>query len=526
LLVANAGVTSLLLYRWDSRYELSNAKPLRCSGQNLPVEDAFPLMLIPSSKSTSFIIVTETALVIYDNILSTEAKRISFHLPKQTPASYENSSGPPLWVQWAKPHRSSPQYQNHDDFFLVREDGELRYYILNHKSPLKVEAHFSLGNLGINVDSAFTILAGPPTTGGDIFIIGGDMTDGGVYHCLPRASPRLTQVIPNMSPTQDMLSISAVDLSDSKALYRPARAERTFTCSGKGSGHCYINELRFGIEAQLGWTIENPDSRSMTRLWALEDSNDNRLLLIASHPLQTTVVAFQLPSLEVEAANSDSCPGLDLDSATLAMASIAKDVFVQITQHGVNVTSFSSGFTPIAIPLEPLKILTACIDARNGLLLIAVQTSIDFELRLGEMTRGNDQSYIVGFAGTPHLLSDEPIALCLSSLANASILAVSTNTGLLHIFLTDSIRGLKLISSKKFVDLVPGAGQASASSLQILSDRNSPYGILLCGFRNGKLGCLSLCLEIGSSPTLRKFSADLFEYVDKLLIAWSLRYWM
>src|SRR5256885_15680954 len=91
LLIAQRNGTYMHLYSWDTRLGLRNAKPNRCSGQRLPLEDSHPLMLIPSTQWTSFTIVTETEIVVYDDILSSQAKRINLPLSDQYPSRYENS---------------------------------------------------------------------------------------------------------------------------------------------------------------------------------------------------------------------------------------------------------------------------------------------------------------------------------------------------------------------------------------------------------------------------------------------------
>ena len=81
LVVAGAAGTHILLYRWDIHQRLTEIRPMRCSGQLLPIEDTFSCMLIPSSQSSAFTLVTETAIVQYDNLISEQAKRVAFPLP-------------------------------------------------------------------------------------------------------------------------------------------------------------------------------------------------------------------------------------------------------------------------------------------------------------------------------------------------------------------------------------------------------------------------------------------------------------
>ena len=494
LLTAQGGASYMLIYSWDVCVGLNSAKPVRCSGQRLPLEDSIPLMLIPSTRWTSFIIATESGLVVYDNILSSEATRISLPLPNDFPPKYESSSRNPLWVHWAKPMRHSRYMETHDDIYLVREDSELLYCEINYPSPNKVDAHFSPGNLGVTVDSAFATLEGPLSQGGDIILAGGDMTDGGVFHCRPRTNAICIQPLPNLAPIHDMLTVNGHDHKGSRALVDTDRQERVFICSGKGSGHAAVTEIRHGLEARIGLNADQNDYSTVNGLWILQGTATDRLLFLSSFPLHTSALLLSVTELESELINGEVCPGVDFSGSTLAAASVVNGLTIQVTLS--TITAMKS---PLDAPLArrsllPSQALVASIHAPESLFVIGSKANDAFELQLGVVSI-EAQSVRIGNIGTPFHMELEPVSLTFTQLGSVLLLHVGTGDGVLQILRVNSTEGLSLLSRHRLVELASSFETSAISTIVGIRGQDEYTCLLLCGLRNGILACMILRLD-------------------------------
>jgi hypothetical protein len=500
LLVAQRNGTYIHLFSWDTRLGLGNAKPNRCSGQRLPLEDSHPLMLIPSTQWTSFVIVTETEIVVYDDILSSRVKRINLPLTDQYPPRYENSTRTPLWVQWTKPTRHAAYNMTHDDICLVREDGQLRYYIIDRTTPTKIDAHFRPGNLGINVDTAFASMQGPVALGGgDTFIVGGDLTDGGVFQCIAKNAPTCTQIIPNISPVHDMLTINSRDHNGSKALQDPDRQERIFVCSGRGTGHTSVSEIRYGLEAQIGLTADYSDLSSVNQVWALSDTQTGKVVFLLSHAQHTTAMSLYLVDFELEVADSENFAGIDLTTPTLAAAIMLDGTIIQVTRTAVNITAFSPDAPRVSKPYTS-KIVLAAISRELGMFAIAFETSVGFEIRLFGVN-SVESTVEVDSAGEAIHLSQTPTALAFADSGPAPLLLVGNVSGLLFIGSVDKVTGLKLLAEHSLTSLLKHPETCTISSLAVLRRAGvAGYG-LLCGLRTGLLVCLTI--DLNSTQTIK-----------------------
>ena len=502
LLVAQRRGTYLYLYGWDAHKGPKTVKPHRCSGQRLPAEDSHPRMLIPSTQWTSFILVTEFEIVVYDDILSSLTKRINLPLGDQQPAKSDNATRNPLWVQWTKPRRHEVYNKTHDDICLVREDGQLRYYVIDRTTPTKIDAHFRPGNLGINVDTAFASMEGPAVLGGgDTFIVGGDLTDGGVFQCIAKNSPTCTQVIPNVSPVHDMLTINSHDHNGSKALRNPDRKERIFVCSGRGTEHAAVSEIRHGLEAQIGLMAEYSDLSSASQVWTLSDPQNGRLIFLTSHAQHTTAMSLYLQGLEYEfdMGESEDWPGIDLDTPTLAAAVMLDDFLIQVTQTAINVTAFSPDATTASERHES-RIVAAAISTRLDMIVTANDTSTGSEVKLFQVR--STQSFIeIAPVGVAVHLGHAPIAMSFADIGPTPCLLVGSISGHLLIMSLDHAAGLQMLAEHSLTDILKRSETCAISSLAVLNCGGTNAFGLLCGLRTGSLVCLYM--EMRSKPRLQ-----------------------
>lgn len=488
------------VYSWDTRLGLAYATPASCSGQRLPRTDEDVVMLIPSTKWTSFTIVTQTEIVVWDDILSPLAKRINVPLTDQHSGKRGISTANPIWTQWTRPYRHEAYNKTHDDICLVREDGMLRHYIINHETATKIEALYLPGDLGVNVDKAFASMSTPPALGGgDVFIVGGNLCDGGVFHCPAKMEPIRIQVIANLAPIQDMLVINSHDHNGSRALHDPDIPERVFMCSGEGTSHTAISEIRYGLEAQIGLTAEYNDLSTVSRVWTFTDLASERLIILLSHAQHSTAMSLYPPDLELDVADSENCPGLDLSMPTLAAAQIcnmdSSEFAVQITQNTVNVTAFTSERPILSWLHAPTNTVAAAVDGQSGLFATGSKTPSGFEIQLC-LIDFRENNLRINVLGAALEVVHAPTVMSFlkhrsMDYTSGQLLVVTTGHGSLQLFSFEP-KGLRLVSEHDLTRLVEDPDTCIVSSVVVLDQSDPAQWILLCGLRSGSLLCLNL----------------------------------
>ena len=487
LLVANVGETFILLYRWDTRLPLCRIKPMRCSGQQLPIQDSLPLMLIPSMKPLSFLLVTETELVLYSKVTASRAERKAhpFEIDDDKSAT-ASSSSPLLWTHWAKPKRHMLYNQTNDDLFLVREDGYLRTYLIEYGRDFKVKMHFHPGGLGFRVDAAFCLLASPlHIGGGDILVAAGDMADGGVFHLRARQAPEKIQVIPTNAPFNDLLIKPSTGPAARSKRQAPLSSELYAACGSDISQGC-VAQLQFGYEAQIGWTMEFDGSESVQHLWAVESDDGGRLLLLAAHAMHTSAAVISLADAEVDHVDSSSWPGLVLNDTTLDVAKASPSSLIQVASSSVNILSLQGGHASSRTPFPSGRALCAALMLDASVVVTAQQFNEQYTLHV-DPVRCTDAQAMDQDKSTALDVPARPICMSRSYLANADLVLVGTEQGHLFVYVLQRDRTLMQVMHLALSDVSDELRETVVASVTLLTVPNLDVGILLCGLRNGQM---------------------------------------
>ena len=504
LLVTNEGTPSMLLYCWDTREPLSRTAALPVSGQSLHHEDSFPLMLIPSSRHTSFIIVTETALVVYDEVLMHPVKRVRVSLPRNLPDDLRGATRPLLWVQWARAPRLQYHQEAEDNIYLVREDGQIRHYIAQHELRAKVDSHFSPGYLGINVDSALAIV-GPFSEGGDILIAGGDGCDGGVFHLPARQKPSRIQAISNWSPMTDMLNISTREDGEGKHLRHCNESERLFTCSGNVKKSAFINEMQFGLEAQVGWKIDYEDALSVLAIYCLEHPKAEKLLVMMAHPEHTGALMFDTNDTSVETIEPDSVTGLELGETTITAASLETGHILQITPHWLKLTSFVAEMPSVSLDYSLRPFRAAHVLPTSNFFVMAYETGSAFEVCVGTVQLNEEGAPLIRH-GEPLRLETEPTVLRFVLFSDERVVFTASGDNLCA-YGVDAHGNLSLIWDANH-STHAGRDTMAVTSLHLLTSPDHQHGLLLTGTREGLLTVSELTFADPHHTTLREYLAS------------------
>ncbi|KIX06309.1 uncharacterized protein Z518_04284 [Rhinocladiella mackenziei CBS 650.93] len=478
--------THQYLYKWDTRTPLQTIRPMTCSGRQLK-EDRLPVMLIPSTRPYSFLIVMETGISYYENIHTSDSKRVNCRF-------IGKMAGPLQWVQWAKPRRHNDYLERRDDLVIVREDGLLQYFQIEKASSTKFSMNNTIGQLGLSVDTAFCMLAGPPGKGGDIIIAGGSMTDGGVFHVSARGSPERIQTIETISPLKDMILGPPTRLPPDGTSRPREVAGRLYACRSKDPGSGDLLEIRYGLEAQIGWTMNYPNAALVDHIWTLEIPSGNELLVICSHTTDTSMVVFDLETLESTFADSESHPGFDFDNPTLAVTMIDHDTAAQVTTGGINIVPVSEDATvggPVRFQSQIIR--SAFFD--DGKIIATATSGQGNEIALQSVVFSEDGRVSLR-PSSPAIMPDTPTALCCLRVQNLRLLVVGTHSAtILGYFVLPNLE-LSLAFEAEVEGLAVELENSPISSLVALDQNAHEPTLLLCGLRHGAL----LCLEIKKRP--------------------------
>ncbi|KAK5943981.1 hypothetical protein PMZ80_003262 [Knufia obscura] len=488
LIIANQGVTRLLLYRWDKWRPLTTVKPQRCSGQPLPPEDAFPHLLIPSCKGTSFAIVSGQKIVFYDNVNAKSMRRHPVKIPK------DNLPNDKLWVQYAKPFRHEEHKKRKEDIFLIREDGTLKTVVVTHTSSSQTSIAWEPGHLGMNVDTAVCALSAPPTVGGDILIACGDMTEGGVFHLAARQSPLRLQGLSNWSPIRDVVHI------DRKAMSSMGHDHGiVLAATGLHENRAALTELRYGLEAHVVSSIAYNEADTIDRLWVVERHSERRILLVASHHEHTTILSYEIETAETIALDSQSCPQLCFNEPTLVACWLPGDVVLQITATQVNVLGASA--EDQVHQLAQMRGDYACADvlAPRGLFVAVRREGTSLEL-VGGITVAKSEIE-PELALLPGTLSIDyvPVDVKLADAGGRTICLCGSLHGHLHMSGIDPERGFTSAKTWSLSDFTRDLDDTHIASIATLSLNGARSVLVLCGLKNGRLMLFELVVPPAGS---------------------------
>jgi Mono-functional DNA-alkylating methyl methanesulfonate N-term len=479
LLISNNEATDLLVYSWEENAPLRSAKLKGCGYDRLEYGDRMPLLMIPSNHNASFTLVTESGLTVYDDVLSPEIRRIRIDVPQIFPPNFVGSCRSPLWVQWAKPCRHPEYLKTNDDFFLVREDGELDYFEIVHNKPSKVQSRTGIASLNFNVDSAFAILESFLHQGGDICVVGGDMNDGAVCHLMARVPLNRIQTISNLAPLRDMLILDTTSPEES--------SKRVFVCSGQGEGHAAVTEIRRGLDAKVGFVVEQEDSSMATGVWILPELIWDHLTVLVSYPLQTSVLRISYLKREIEIADDDLAnQGLQLNSQTLAVAVIDENVLVQITASAITILSPLSKMSSVDRKHANRPISIASINRDDRIIATVAKADDGFEVLLSSIVV-DDAIYSISDFPKSYSMLEEPSSIIMLRAGGRQLLIIGTIVGSIHVLAIEAGQRVGLLSLYSTETLFPNVEVSAICSLAFLTDSALKLPALACGTRNGWL---------------------------------------
>ncbi|KZF23443.1 hypothetical protein L228DRAFT_238011 [Xylona heveae TC161] len=471
------GKSRLICYDWDASTSLRTVKRLPTDGQRLPK-------------------------TIYEGILSGAAKRraIPLETSKDLPRNPGSSRRAPLWTQWARPVRREEYQSRHDDLFLCREDGLVRFLEISDDSEMKVNSQMRAGMLDCNIDTAFASLdLGLDRE--DLLIAGGDMSVGGLYLFRAREHPEYVESLPNWAPTIDFIADVPPRRNIIDKKQPPLNGNRAFACTGRGAFGA-LSELRYGLEAHIGSITEAEELGGVNRLWALPDLSQDGLFILLSFPLHSLLLHVSEDAQTIDSDFDDSATGLNLELETLAAAVTPDKTVVQVTESGVHLTKLAykhNDDKPVKLShsIEPEeRIIAAAVDAKSALVVVVVRSNDGpIRLQLLHCSDGPHGSQELALGQSLRMMSD-PTCIEVLRMQQRLFVALGSSTGSVQIFDVGDDLSLKATYEHEFCPRDTPDPFMICESVALLSESipgtTDHRMLLVCGLRNGQLHAFTI----------------------------------
>lgn len=183
VLVIIKGKTRMLLYEWETGSDLKQIRAHSTKGHLLENSRQMPLLLIPLTLKSSFILVCEDSMAVCQGILQGSPTFIDFNNRIDKPTELHHGSGRPLWTAWTRPPRLPGYARVRDDIYIAREDGLIKFLEIDSTEDEFVKADNNIGEFGANCGTALACLDFEiqQNKSGDLLVTGGDSCPGGTY---------------------------------------------------------------------------------------------------------------------------------------------------------------------------------------------------------------------------------------------------------------------------------------------------------------------------------------------------------
>ncbi|KAK2626316.1 hypothetical protein QTJ16_004578 [Diplocarpon rosae] len=341
------GRTKMFVYEWQTGGDLRKVVPQSSRGYLLETKRQMPLLLIPLTIKSSFILVFEDSMAVCQGILHSGPKFIDFNDRIDLPTVFHHGSGNPLWTAWTRPSRLESHKATRDDLFIAREDGLIKFLEIDSEDDDVVTADNNIGDFGANCGTALATMDYPNKNrkSGDLFIMGGDSCPGGTYLLQARQFPVLMEPIQNWSPAHDFVTTYNFEARETGSnangnglRYLVPKPDRIFACVGKGAKGG-ISELRRGYEANIG--LHSDYGTPIMHAWPLSPRPHSSVepipyIFILSVGDRSGVLQMPADGSDIGELEENETT-LDLNHRTI-VAATDRQLVIQVTERSIVVT--------------------------------------------------------------------------------------------------------------------------------------------------------------------------------------------
>jgi hypothetical protein len=272
------------------------------------LDDQNPTLLVPLSRGPDFLLVFDTHVSVYKDVLSGAPQRTAVPIPVHILPPLRPGDGTlwPRWVQWDRTPRN-PDFPK-ETFYIAREDGRVMYA---EQGPADAVDMDDAGEWPYQIDTAFACLSVDSSEFSqsfpDVLIAGAAGNDGLLckvgawpteysYSAQYPAMNQFTFVesMPNWSP------LTALCVTTLPGIRHPYERERSALFVSHGSApHGQLSELRNGLRAYTDGLFSGMSG--CTGLWIVhhgsqtvdlngKSARQNYVLVLVTLPLETILL--------------------------------------------------------------------------------------------------------------------------------------------------------------------------------------------------------------------------------------------
>nr|XP_036575755.1 thermotolerance protein [Colletotrichum truncatum]KAF6782379.1 thermotolerance protein [Colletotrichum truncatum] len=349
IILVKGDKSKMVIYEWERGDDLGQVFAEEKRGHRIRPEHRMPLLVIPLTVRSSFLVVSENAFGICKDPLQGPPD-IENHYPfdpKDHPTTrFHHGTGVPLWTAWDRPVRRRGYYDTNDHIYLAREDGVIVYFEFNSSDVLGVS--MNVGECDCNISSAFTTMYDAYS---DFAIVAGDSGPGMVFQLKPRQSIVQLGPIPNWACSVDFTTTDDLSSWKSDAGRRGKSnvqwSERTMDyatapdkilCASGNHPQGSITELRYGLPANIITYFETLPTK---KVWIFQTSNPSwpfQMLMTSPGTSDVLLVSSDLSQAEMA---EPAATQLDTMSRTLAAAQGPDGTVAQVSENFITITSSS-----------------------------------------------------------------------------------------------------------------------------------------------------------------------------------------
>ncbi|KAF3200707.1 hypothetical protein TWF106_003146 [Orbilia oligospora] len=484
----------VLLYEWNTAEPLSRAAQLGQDGLRIPERWGLPLHIIPLTIPTFFAMICERSICVGKAIDITNGNCKWQQFPIPIVANRDQN----LVTAWARPHRNADYAQRNDDFYVVKENGELFWIYVNHSSGSygpNIETVKS-GKLAGTVGTALTFHEIRTPTSSDLLVAAGEGSAGGTYMITPKRpntpsnrDPLFIQEIFNWSPMFDMdiLNLKTADRSNLSA-----SRGRLYACTGFGE-HGAIAEVRHGIECRPATAIEH--NEPVTKVIPLPGSAGTGCFVLLCLVLGTSL--WYLPYNTLDASDAADVISLRTgDNVQTLIAGVVKGRAVQVTTEGVYSTTLNEVDVEADIQVPTPRqewdcpagcsVVSAALEGDDVVLVLKSESGYQlWNMELQPVSNG-DQEEFLKKRGEPLDISSQPTHLDFLNISGKYYLVEASSTLNFYELNPDGLLVPQAQISTTEIDEDPNRTQAQSpvcESVCLLESGGKTF--LLCGLRNG-----------------------------------------
>lgn len=267
--------------------------------------------------------------------------------------------------------------------------------------------------------------------------------------------------------------------------------------------HGHITEIRMGQEARIGARIEGHAPFSVvSHVWVLPVPEEEVFFIVLSSPRQTHVLSIpQSPEdNDFQDLRAVSTVGLDLQHSTLAVAMIADNCVLQITESAIAFSRNAQDSLLVEKWPAAHKAVAAAIETEIPCAVIAMRVDGRSEIRALTVDDVDDEVVSVSQLGKPIQTEGEVISLAIHSTRMLTFVVAGNSNGTLQVFRVSPKNGLEpyleheIPRNPNHLDDLEALN--ACEDILVLGEQTSPEKsvdlLVLCGLRGGSIYALEL----------------------------------